>query len=200
MFSGIVEEIGYIKSLTPTPAYLAIEIIAKTSIEDVRLGDSIAVNGTCLTVTEFTEDSFWINAIPETLAKTNLGQLQVGSPVNLERSLTMSGRIGGHYVQGHVDGVCQLIRMDKQDAVVAHFSIPKGYQQYFIPKGYIALDGMSLTIVDVLSDSFTIAFIPHTIANTIVQFYQPGQAINFEVDVIAKYVERIITQRALEHA
>ncbi len=200
MFSGLVEEIGYVKSLRSTPAYLSLEITATTTLEDVRLGDSIAVNGVCLTVTEFSDTHFSINAIPETLEKTNLGKLEVGSPVNLERSLTLSGRIGGHYVQGHVDGVCQLIRLDKQDAVTAYFSIPSGFQQYFIPKGYVALDGMSLTVVDVFDDSFTVAFIPHTIAHTIVQFYQPKQTINVEVDVIAKYVERILSQRELQHA
>lgn len=200
MFSGLVEEIGQIKTLTKTPAYLGIEITANSSIEDAKIGDSIAVNGVCLTVTELTKDSFWINAIPETLTKTNLGELTLGSFVNLERSLAMNARIGGHYVQGHVDGVCQLKNLDKQEAVIGHFSLPKGFNQYFIPKGYIALDGMSLTIVDVFKDSFTIAFIPHTITHTIVQHYQPEQNINFEVDVIAKYVERILTQRELQHA
>lgn len=199
MFSGLVEEIGHIRKLDKQPAYLAMEIRAHDSVIDAKLGDSIAVNGVCLTVTELMSDGFCIHAVPETLAKTNLGKLKIGSPVNLERSLTMTGRIGGHYVQGHVDSTSQLLDLQKHDAVTAYFSIPTGFEPYLIPKGYIALDGMSLTIVDVHETQFSIAFIPHTIAHTIVQYYQPGQPVNIEVDVIAKYVERILNQRIHAH-
>lgn len=201
MFSGIVETMGEITNIIKTPEFWTINIKAPAVLNDCNIGDSIAVNGICLTVISFNHDSFIINAVPETLRKTNLGSLSVNDYVNLERAIKLNSRIGGHLIQGHVDTTCEFIGFETvHNGVMANFTIPQGYQQYLIDKGYIAIDGMSLTIARLEQDYFSIAFIPHTIDMTIVQHYQPKQKINIEVDMVGKYLQRFIQFREMTNA
>jgi riboflavin synthase len=194
MFSGIVEEIGMITNLRPTTNYTQFTIQANRVLTDVKIGDSIAVNGVCLTVISFTSNSFDIQAVPETLAKTNLKFLNTGTKVNLERSILPTTRLGGHMVQGHVDTTCQLLNITTDEhGTIATFSLPAELQLLLIKKGYVALDGMSLTVVDCNKQQFSIAFIPHTIAATIVQYYQPDQHINIEADMAGKYIHQFMS-------
>lgn len=191
MFSGIVETIGQVIDVTESDASWTFKIKAPDILDDCKIGDSIAVNGICLTVIDFTQDTFTINAVPETLAKTNLGNLALNSTVNLERSLKYNERIGGHLIQGHVDTTCEFIGFETiNNGIMANFTLPKSYEQYLIDKGYIAIDGMSLTIARLTNSYFSIAFIPHTIDATIVKHYQPKQKINIEVDMVGKYLQR----------
>jgi riboflavin synthase len=191
MFSGIVEEIGMVKEIFITPEWQQLKIQAEKTLVETHIGDSIAVNGACLTVIAIDDKTFTFQAVPETLAKTNLSFLQIDSPVNLERAITANSRIGGHMVQGHVDMVCHLrtIEIDK-NGTLATFSLPDELKLLVVNKGFITLDGMSLTVINKHDDQFSIAFIPHTIQASIVQFYQPGQKVNLEVDVIGKYVHQ----------
>lgn len=194
MFSGIVEEMGYIKARTPDSQGLILVIQGKKVLEGTQVGDSISVNGVCLTVTEFDAETFTCQAIPETLAKTNLRAFMVNSPVNLERAMTLQTRLGGHFVQGHIDCTTPLLHFEEtpDKGCRARFALPLELANYIVDKGYITIDGMSLTIADCQKTSFEIAFIPHTRQHTIVQFYQPNQRVNLEVDVLAKYVQRQI--------
>jgi riboflavin synthase len=200
MFSGIVEEIGTIKQITVEAVCTRFTVTATQILQDIHIGDSIAVNGVCLTVIAFDNTTFDIQAIPETLNVTNLGQLQVGSAVNLERSILPTTRIGGHMVQGHVDAVCQLLALEQgKEGTVARFSLPEALLPFIVKKGYVALDGMSLTVVSCSQTEFTVAFIPHTVAVTIVQYYQPGQGINLEVDMAGKYIHQFLSQYYASH-
>ena len=201
MFSGIVETTGIITHIDKNPAFWTLTINAPSILSDCKLGDSIAVNGICLSVIAFTQNDFTINAIPETLAKTNLGDLKINDAVNLERALQFNARVGGHLIQGHVDTTCQFIGFETIDnGTVAHFTLPKGYEQYLIDKGYIALDGMSLTIAKLTDEIFSIAFIPLTIESTVVKHYKPQQNINIEVDMVGKYLRRFSEIKEQLHA
>jgi riboflavin synthase len=197
MFGGIVETIGIIKKLHNQHHCVEFIIAPQQPCDDLAIGQSIAVNGVCLTITDFTTDIFHVTAVPETLRVTNLSELTVGDAVNLERSLKLNSRLGGHYVQGHVDGVGEILDWhQKGDApVLAKISIPTGCAQYLVKKGYITLDGMSITLIEVTDTWFTVTFIPHTQAVTIVHYYKKGQKINIEVDILGKYVERILRVR-----
>lgn len=200
MFSGIVEEIGTIKNIIVTPNWTEFCINANLTLNETKIGDSIAVNGTCLTVTKQDDTSYTFQAVPETLSKTNLKDLTLGNKVNLERAITGHSRIGGHMVQGHVDRVCNFIEFQTQEnGMYGKFSLPSSLQNLIVNKGFITLDGMSLTVVECYQDYFTIAFIPHTITATIVQFYQPQQSINLEVDIIGKYVQQYFTNMSMHH-
>ncbi|MCE3239450.1 MAG: ribE [Gammaproteobacteria bacterium] len=199
MFSGIVSAIGIIKQIYPKID--SIDFIIQTTdtcqaaiFNHLEIGESIAVNGVCLTVTYFENDIFHVTAVPETLRLTNLGQLTENSFVNLERSITPSTRLGGHYVQGHVDAVGEIldIQPDGKAAVLVKISIPKALGKYIVTKGYITLDGMSITVIDTTDDWFTVTFIPHTQENTIVKYYQQGSKINLEVDILSKYIEKLL--------
>ena len=195
MFNGIVETIGTIKEIKIDNHLKHFEVIPTQVFSDLVIGESIAINGVCLTVTAFTPLSFYVTVVPETLRVTNLDLLQVGSQVNLERSMTANGRFSGHYVQGHVDGVGQILSLEKDgsDALLVKISIPTRLSRYVVRKGYITLDGMSITVIDVDADSFTVTFIPHTQAVTIIKsHYQIGAHINLEVDVMSKYIERLL--------
>lgn len=197
MFSGIVEEIGMVHRLDRRPELGVLEVTARRMLDGVDVGDSIAVNGACLTVTTFTDERFTVEMTPETQRRTNLGDLQPGSHVNLERSLAANARIGGHFVQGHVDGVGQVERLRPEgDAVVATFTAPEIVQRYVVPKGYVAVDGMSLTVVDRLPTGFTISFIPHTLQVTVAGEYEVGTRVNLEADILGKYVERFLDETA----
>jgi riboflavin synthase len=196
MFSGIVEEIGRVRRLERRGASAVLEVTAKQALEGTRVGDSISVNGACLTVTKITTDYFSADLAPETLQRTNLGRLRPGAGVNLERGLAVGARMGGHFVQGHVDdvGAVRALRPEGEAAIIT-FSAPPTVMRYVVTKGFIAVDGMSLTAVDRLADGFTVSFIPHTLAHTVAGSYQVGTQVNLEVDILGKYVERFLLAR-----
>lgn len=194
MFTGIVEEIGAVKAMDAG----RLTIGASAVVSDVSVGDSIAVNGACLTVTEHDASSFAVDVVPETLRRTNLGALTAGSRVNLERSMPASGRFGGHMVQGHVDGtgVVRSISADG-DALMTAFEAPVWVMRYVVEKGFIAVDGTSLTIVHCDNFSFSVTLIPHTQANTVLGDKRVGDSVNLEADIVAKYVERLALAAAV---
>ncbi|MBU6216418.1 MAG: riboflavin synthase [Acidobacteria bacterium] len=184
MFTGIVEELGSVVELDGA----ALTLGCSRVLDDVTTGASIAVNGCCLTVVEFGPDWWRADVSPETFARTSLGSLRPGDPVNLERPVRLEDRLGGHLVQGHVDGVGQVV-----DGVPdLRVRTPEPLLRYIVEKGSITVDGVSLTVVDALDDGFTVAVIPHTAAVTTLGRRSPGDAVNLEVDVVAKYVERLL--------
>lgn len=196
MFTGIVEEIGRVQAITLEGAQNMLTIACQTVLEGTRIGDSIAVNGICLTVTDLSEGWFSIGVSPETLRRTNLGRLQVGDPVNLERSLAFNGRMGGHYVQGHIDGTGEIVAIVPEgDSKLVTVRLPRNLMRYVVEKGYLAVDGVSLTVFNLTEDTVTIALIAHTQQAVIMGQQAVGAQVNLEVDIIAKYVERL-TQRA----
>ena len=188
MFTGIVEEVGHVKSADPGKLVLGASIV----LEDAKIGDSICINGTCLTVTSCNDDSFAVDGVPETLRRTNLGELKTGDPVNLERSLPVNGRFGGHIVQGHVDATGSIKDISPDgDAWLVTFEAPTSVMRYVVEKGFIAVDGASLTVVKCDNISFVVTIIPHTRENTVFVSRKVGDTVNLEVDLIAKYVERL---------
>ncbi|MEW5953698.1 MAG: riboflavin synthase [Bacillota bacterium] len=196
MFTGIVEELGTINSLRRGADSAALKISARTVLENLKLGDSIAVNGVCLTVTSFNERGFSADVMAETLAKTNLGNLCPGDRVNLERALALGDRLGGHLVSGHIDGVGSITGKARHDiASVVTIAAPPGVMHYIINKGSVAIDGISLTVVDYGEDSFRVSLIPHTASATTLGFKQVGDSVNLEGDMIGKYIEKWFTAR-----
>ena len=192
MFTGIVEEIGTINNLVNS----VLTIHAEKVLTDIKLGDSIAVNGTCLTVVNFTESKFSEDLAPETLRRTTFGDLNSGDTVNLERALSANDRFGGHMVQGHVDATGRVISIrDEGDSSIFRISNPKRLKPYLVEKGFIAIDGISLTIVKALTSSFTLSVIPYTRINTNLRDQRIGGKVNLEVDILAKYVENLMAQR-----
>ena len=192
MFTGIVEEIGTINSLVNS----VLTIQAEKILADIKLGDSISVNGTCLTVVNFTESKFSVDLAPETLRRTAFGNLNPGDTVNLERALAANDRFGGHMVQGHVDATGRVISIrDEGDSSIFRISNPKRLKRYLVEKGFIAVDGISLTIVKVFTSSFTLSVIPYTRMNTNLRDQLIGGKVNLEVDILAKYVENLMAQR-----
>jgi riboflavin synthase len=184
MFTGIVEELGTVVSIDGSRARIG----ARAVLEDAKIGDSTAVNGCCLTVVEL-GDSWWEADISdETFARTNLGDLRPGDPVNLERPVRLMDRLGGHMVQGHVDAVGDIVT----PAPDLRVRMPGDLMRYVVEKGSVTVDGISLTVVDVLADGFTVAVIPHTAAVTTLGHKGPGDRVNIEVDVMAKQVERLL--------
>ncbi|MBU4226212.1 MAG: riboflavin synthase [Chloroflexi bacterium] len=194
MFTGIVEEIGIFEALSQAAdSGWSLTVRAHTVLNGARLGDSLAINGTCLTVTALTSDSFTVGLSPETLRRTNLGDLRANDEVNLERSLAADGRIGGHFVQGHVDGtgVVRAFRPEGDSLWVTVEAAPD-LLRYIVPKGYIAVDGTSLTVVEVLPDAFTFMLIAYTQQHITLSRKPVGSRVNLEVDVLGKYVEKFI--------
>jgi riboflavin synthase len=188
MFTGIVEEIGIVRGISP--GRLTVE--AKKVLEDAKPGDSIAVNGACLTVTSISKDNFSVEVMPETIRRTNLGSLHYGEPVNLERAMLAEGRFGGHFVQGHVDDVGKVMSLrPEEDAVIARISAPAHLMPYIVNKGFIAVDGVSLTVIDYDDFSFSVSLVTYTREHTTLDHLKPGDMVNIEVDIIAKYVERL---------
>ena len=188
MFTGIVEEVGSVKAVEEGRLVIG----ASEVLSDVKIGDSIAVNGACLTVTTYDESGFSVDVVPETLRRTNLGELTSGSPVNLERSMPAHGRFGGHMVQGHVDGTATIRSVESEgDALMVIFDAPTPVMRYVVEKGFIAVDGASLTIVNCDNFSFSVTIIPHTQENTVFKSKRVGDSVNLEVDIMAKYVERL---------
>ncbi len=196
MFSGIVEKLGIVKTLSSNGQCWHFGIHVKNIFEDLKIGDSIAVNGVCLTVTHVEAETFFVTAVPETLRVTNLNRLRRGDSVNLERAVKPETRIGGHFVQGHVDGIGEISSLAQQgEAWLVSFSMPKSLAKYLVNKGFITIDGMSITIIETWAKSFSVAFIPYTIQHTVVQFYRRGTKVNLEVDILAKYVEKFLEAR-----
>jgi riboflavin synthase len=193
MFSGIVEALGVISAIHLLDGCKHFTITPETPYDDLVIGESVAVNGICLTVTDFTDQHFNVTVVPETLRLTNLNDLKVNDAVNLERSLKLGDRMGGHYVQGHVDGVGEILEMtaDNSAALLVKISLPEQLANYIVNKGYITLDGMSITIIEAAQHWFTVTFIPHTQAVTITNKYFVGKKINIEVDIFGKYIEKI---------
>jgi riboflavin synthase len=196
MFTGIVEEIGHIRRIQRGELWIALEISAKKVLLGVKLGDSIAVNGTCLTVTSFTASTFTVDVMPETMKKTSLVSLGIGSPVNLERAMAAGDRFGGHFVSGHVDGT-GIIKGKKPygNAVLVIIEASEDILRYVIPKGSVSIDGISLTVVDTDSSTLTVSIIPHTLQETVLKYKNSGDVVNLECDMIGKYIERFILLR-----
>ena len=194
MFSGIVEEVGAVQHLRRRGLSATLRVLARDVLGGTRVGDSIAVNGACLTVTSLSAEGFSADVTPETLRRTNLASLRPGSSVNLERSLAVGARVGGHFVQGHIDGMGRVEALTPEgNAVLVRFSTPREILHYVVPKGFIAVDGMSLTVVERFSDGFSVSLIPHTRARSIAGHYQVDQLVNLEADILGKYVERFLS-------
>jgi riboflavin synthase len=188
MFTGIVEELGRLESLEDG----RLRIAATRVIEDASIGDSIAVNGCCLTVVAFGDDWWEADVSDETISRTSIRSLQPGDGINLERAVKMSDRLGGHLVQGHVDAVGEIV----EPVPNLRVRVPASLTRYLVEKGSVTVDGVSLTVVDALDDGFTVAIIPHTADVTTLGARRPGDLVNIEVDVMAKYVERLMAAYA----
>ena len=194
MFTGIVEEVGVLQAIHKGAHSAILEIRASKVLEDIHLGDSIAVNGVCLTATSFSPTSFTADVMHETLNRSSLAVLRPGSRVNLERAMAADGRFGGHIVAGHVDGVGRVLSTQKDDnAVWYNISAGPEVLRYVVEKGSITIDGISLTVAKVTDTSFSISAIPHTVAVTVLKDRKPGDPVNLETDIIGKYVEKLLT-------
>jgi riboflavin synthase len=188
VFTGITEEIGRVLSAEPN----GLVISASKVLKEIEIGGSIAVNGVCLTVTGFTADSFSVDTMPETIERTNLGQLGVGSKLNLERPLTLGKPLGGHLVQGHIDNTARVASVMRDgEATIMGFETRPEIMHYIVNKGFIAVDGVSLTVMDRDAGSFTVSLVGYTRENTTLGSKRVGDPVNLEVDIIAKYVERL---------
>lgn len=193
MFTGIVEELGEITAVEELGDASRFRVRGPVVTEGAKHGDSIAVNGVCLTVVDFGDGEFTADVMAETLSRSSLGALAAGSRVNLERPMALGGRLGGHLVQGHVDGTGTIVeRKPAEHWEIVKVSLPAELTRYVVEKGSITVDGISLTVVDAGPDYFTISLIPTTLALTTLGFKQPGDPVNLEVDVLAKYVERLL--------
>ena len=197
MFTGIVEEIGEVLDVRESADVVVFTVRGRTVTSDTRHGDSIAVNGVCLTVTDAdgsTDGTFTVELVPETLKRSSLSAVVAGTRVNLERAVPVGGRLGGHIVQGHVDGVATVLsRTPGERTDEVRFSLAPDLARYVVEKGSITVDGVSLTVAGVSDDAFVVALIPTTLAHTTLGSRQPGDTVNVEVDVVAKYVERLTT-------
>jgi len=199
MFTGIVEELGTVVSVTPVADGARVVIAATTVLDGAALGDSIAVDGCCLTVVELGDGRWAADAVTETLDRTALGRLTAGDPVNLERPVRVDDRLGGHIVQGHVDGVGTIVRRTPSEHwEVVEIAMPAGLSRYLVDKGSITVDGVSLTVVEARDDAFTVSLIPETLARTTLGLKQAGDLVNLEVDVLAKHVEKLLAAGYLD--
>lgn len=197
MFTGIVETVGRVVALTPSGNLTRVEVEAPSITEGVRLGDSVAVNGACLTVVRFDTTHLAFEAVQETLDRTALGGLSAGSPVNLERAMLAGGRLDGHIVQGHVDGMGTVRAFERKgDDVRLAVACDAEMAQYLVPKGSVTIDGVSLTVVDAEDDGFDVALIPHTLEVTTLGRLGVGDRVNLEADIIGKYVKRYLDRVA----
>lgn len=193
MFTGIVVERGTVKKARQRRGLLELEIEAPAVARELRKGDSVAVNGVCLTATQTGRRRFSTQAMEETLVRSTLGSLKRGGTVNLELAARLNDRLGGHLVQGHVDGIARVTRVEEEEgAVRVWMSAPEDILRYMVAKGSVTLDGVSLTVVEVGSTSFQVTLIPHTLAATTLGALEQGTRLNVEVDVVAKYVERLV--------
>ena len=193
MFTGIVEETGTVQALDEQEGSVSLQVAARTVCEDLRLGDSVAVNGVCLTVTGQGAEDFTVGLAPETLRRTDLRDLRSGDRVNLERAVVAGGRMGGHYVQGHVDGTGEVTSVRPEgDSLWMTFRAPADLLRYLVVKGFVAIDGISLTITERREDTFSVALVAYTQSVVTLASKRPGDRVNLEVDVIAKYVESLL--------
>jgi len=194
MFTGIVEELGNISQIKNTDTGKQFTITAKAIMDDLKVGDSVSLNGVCLTVTTYDESSFNLDLVKETLKKSNLGDLKKGNSVNLERAITLSTRLGGHILQGHVETVGVIMdKVPSGDGATLSVGIDPGFMRYCISKGSIALDGVSLTIASMSQNIIKIALIPHTLEMTTLGLKDVGDSLNIETDIIGKYIERLMS-------
>ena len=194
MFTGIVEELARIKTIKPKTHRIRYTIAAKTVMDDLKIGDSISVNGVCLTIVNKEKDSFSMDLIEETLNKSNLGELKVEDYVNLERAMKVSDRFGGHIVQGHVETLGVILEKQmKDDEAVISIGLDPEWMRYCIPKGSITLDGVSLTIAAINGNIVEIALIPYTLENTTLGIKEKSDTLNIETDIIGKYIDRLLT-------
>ena len=193
MFTGIIEEVGTVKAVQHSGSTSFIRIEAKKILEDIHLGDSIAVNGVCLTVTHFDSTTFQADVMNETLSRSSLGSLRNGSPVNLERAMAAGGRFGGHIVSGHIDGTGTVSDI-RNDGIAVWYTISAKPEilRYIVEKGSIAIDGISLTVAKVTDNSFSVSIIPHTASVTILGTKKTGDIVNLENDIVGKYVEKLM--------
>lgn len=193
MFTGIVEEIGVVEKIQKGRYSAVLTILADKVLEDSKVGDSIAVNGICLTVTSIKSGRFTADVMHETLNRSSLSNIRNGSHVNLERAMQANGRFGGHIVSGHVDGVGRVMRIRRDDTAIWYTikADPK-VMRYIVEKGSVTIDGISLTVAEAAQDSFSISAIPHTVAQTVLKDRREGDAVNLETDVIGKYVEKLL--------
>ena len=193
MFTGIVEEVGEVVEQSRN----ALRVAGGSVMGALAVSDSIAINGVCLTVTSRTPTAFTVDVVEETLARTNLGAMGTGDPVNLERALTPESRMGGHIVQGHVDGAAEIVAFGgPAENRVLQVRLPEGLARYVAEKGFVAIDGVSLTVTGVEGPDFTVAVIPYTVEHTAFRARSPGDRVNIEVDILAKYVERLVSSGA----
>ena len=197
MFTGVIEEIGKIEEISKHGHNLKLRIKASKILNDLKIGDSININGACQTVIGTAADSFTVEAVEETQKKTTLGLLKRNDLVNLERSLRFSDRLGGHLVTGHVDCVGRVKSIAKKDgSFLYEFELSQAYLTYLVEKGSVAVDGISLTVVEILKNSFSVSIIPFTLENTTLGTKKVGDLVNIETDLIGKYVERILTSKS----
>lgn len=194
MFTGLVEEIGTMKNISRHGESLVLTVAASVVTEGVKLGDSISVNGVCLTVVAFDRTSFKADVVPETYRRSNLHRLKAGDLVNLERAMQAGGRFGGHIVQGHVDGTGVIVSREREANAVVFGIVPDdpANLKYMLPKGSVAIDGISLTIADASPEGLFVSIIPHTLAETALQHKRTGEQVNIECDIIGKYVEHLL--------
>jgi len=201
MFTGLIEEIGSIKSIQKGGKAIRLGISAHKILDDVKLGDSIATNGICLTVVSFDSNGFSADVMPETMSRTNFGLLAAGSRVNLERAVRVGDRLGGHMVSGHVDGLGEVVGKEQDDnAIWVSIAAPKNILRYVIEKGSIAIDGISLTVAYVDDKMFKVSIIPLTQEDTTLTSKKPGEKVNLECDMTAKYIEKFMFHRDEEVA
>lgn len=193
MFTGLIEELGKVQSLTGSGESYRLTVGAKKVLPDLAIGDSVAVNGACLTVVTKTDNAFTVDVMPETARRTVIGTLHVGEGVNLERTLRFGDRLEGHLVAGHVEGVGRILhRQEDGNAVVFRIGCEKSLTHYIIEKGSVAVDGISLTVTAVEENSFSVSVIPHTAAVTTLGFKRVGDKVNVETDLIGKYIEKFV--------
>ncbi len=195
MFTGIIEEIAIIKNICKGSRDAELVVECKKILEDIKIGDSIAINGVCQTVVKFGASSFVVQVSNETLKITNFSSLKAGDKVNLERALTLQNRLGGHVVSGHVDGLARVKNIKKlSEFYNIEFEMEKDLAKYVVKKGSVALNGISLTVVDISLNTFSVAVIPHTFENTVLKYLKIGDFVNLETDIFAKYVEKFLSR------
>lgn len=199
MFTGIIEEVGTIKRIERGQHSAVLTIHAETVLEGTNIGDSIAVNGICLTVTKLYSDCFCADVMHETLNRSSLSSLSIGSSVNLERAMPANGRFGGHIVAGHVDGIGRICGIRRDDTAVWYtITASADILRYIVEKGSITIDGISLTVADVTPDSFSVSTIPHTVSHTNLSKRHKGDTVNLETDIVGKYIEKLLRPETLE--
>ena len=194
MFTGIIAALGKVVAVQTQGGDVRLEVASqKLDLNDVELGDSIAVNGVCLTVVSIQSDRVYFDVSKETLDRTSIGIAKIGSEINLEKALALGDRLGGHFVSGHVDGMGECIKRETSArSIIFQFRVPSNLERYIAEKGSICIDGVSLTVNEVSQDIFEVNVIPHTLEETIIKDYQVGTRVNLEVDLIARYLERLI--------